>query len=54
MGGFAIDVHDVTIRFGKFTAVDRVTLTVGRGEVFGMLGPTGPARRRSSVPCAVS
>src|SRR5438067_5352942 len=39
-----IDAHEVTIRFGKFTAVDQVTLTVGRGEVFGLLGPNGSGK----------
>src|SRR5438874_947657 len=39
-----IDVHDATIRFSSFTAVDRVSLTVGRGEVFGLLGPNGSGK----------
>jgi len=39
-----IDCRDVTIRFGTFTAVDRVSLTVGAGEVFGLLGPNGSGK----------
>ncbi len=39
-----IDARDVTVRFGKFTAVDRASLTVGRGEVFGLLGPNGSGK----------
>jgi ABC-2 type transport system ATP-binding protein len=39
-----IAVRGATIRFGKFTAVDRVSLAVGRGEVFGLLGPNGSGK----------
>ncbi|MCC6420481.1 MAG: ABC transporter ATP-binding protein [Gemmataceae bacterium] len=39
-----IDAHDVTVRFGHFTAVNRVSLQVGQGEVFGLLGPNGSGK----------
>jgi ABC-2 type transport system ATP-binding protein len=39
-----LDLHDVTIRFGSFTAVDRVSLSVAPGEVFGLLGPNGSGK----------
>lgn len=39
-----IDAREVTIRFGTFTAVDKVTLSVGPGEVFGLLGPNGSGK----------
>jgi ABC-2 type transport system ATP-binding protein len=39
-----IDIREATVRFGSFTAVDRVSLTVGPGEVFGLLGPNGSGK----------
>ncbi len=39
-----IDARNVTIRFGRLTAVDAVSLDVGHGEVFGLLGPNGSGK----------
>lgn len=39
-----IDVEGLTKRFGDFTAVDRVSFTVERGEVVGYLGPNGSGK----------
>ena len=33
--------RDLTCRFGDFTAVDRVSFTIERGEIFGFLGSNG-------------
>jgi len=37
-------VHELTRRFGDFTAVDRITFTVAPGEVFGFLGANGAGK----------
>jgi ABC-2 type transport system ATP-binding protein len=39
-----IEINDATIRFGTFTAVSQVNLTVQAGEVFGLLGPNGSGK----------
>src|SRR5262249_21492044 len=39
-----IDARGVTIRFGALTAVNRASLTVSAGEVFGLLGPNGSGK----------
>ncbi|HEV8549579.1 MAG TPA: ATP-binding cassette domain-containing protein [Polyangiaceae bacterium] len=40
----AIDVRGLTKRFGAFTAVDNISFSVKRGEIFGMLGPNGAGK----------
>jgi len=39
--GWAIEAEGLTQRFGDFTAVDRVALSIERGEIFGFLGSNG-------------
>jgi ribosome-dependent ATPase len=40
-GDIAIEAHGLTCRFGDFTAVDSVTLSIEKGEIFGFLGSNG-------------
>jgi ABC-2 type transport system ATP-binding protein len=40
----AIKTLDLTKKFGKLTAVDRVNLEVEQGEIFGLLGPNGAGK----------
>jgi len=39
-----IELRDVVKRFGSFTAVDHVSLTIERGQFFGFLGPNGAGK----------
>lgn len=39
-----ISVRDLTKRFGEFTAVDRISFDVARGEIFGFLGANGAGK----------
>ena len=40
----AVEVRDLTRVFGSFTAVDRISLSVAAGQVFGFLGPNGAGK----------
>ncbi len=40
----AIQTKQLTRRFGNFTAVNKVSITVEKGEVFGFLGPNGSGK----------
>ena len=44
MSDAAIEIRDIVKRYGDFTAVDRVSLTVPRGAVYGLLGPNGAGK----------
>jgi ABC-2 type transport system ATP-binding protein len=40
----AIEVKDLVRTFGEFVAVDHVSFSVRRGEIFGLLGPNGAGK----------
>lgn len=44
MGDPIIQTHELTRKYGTFTAVDCVNLEVQAGEVFGLLGPNGAGK----------
>jgi ABC-type multidrug transport system ATPase subunit len=44
MSDFALTTTDLTRRFGRLVAVDRVNLHVERGSVYGFLGPNGAGK----------
>jgi ABC-2 type transport system ATP-binding protein len=39
-----IEVRGLTKRYGKLTAVDNLTFSVGRGDAFGFIGPNGAGK----------
>ena len=39
-----ITVQNVTRKFGKFKAVDNLSMTVPQGQVLGFLGPNGAGK----------
>ncbi len=40
----AVVLHDLEKRFGDFVAVDRISLEIRKGEIFGFLGPNGAGK----------
>lgn len=40
----AVEVIQLTRKFGDFTAVDHVSFEIPRGEIFGLLGPNGAGK----------
>jgi ABC-2 type transport system ATP-binding protein len=40
----AVDIRELTRRFGAITAVSHLSLQIRRGEVFGLLGPNGSGK----------
>ncbi len=44
MNGYAIETDDLSRRFGDFLAVDRVTLKIPKGHLYGFLGLNGAGK----------
>jgi len=44
MSNVVLEIKNLTHRFGTFTAVDALTLSVNAGEVFGLLGSNGAGK----------
>lgn len=45
-----IEVKDFSKKYGEFTAVDNISFSVPRGQIFGLLGPNG-AGKTSTLEC---
>jgi ABC-2 type transport system ATP-binding protein len=39
-----VEAKDLVVRYGRFTAVDRISFSVSRGEIFGFLGANGAGK----------
>ena len=40
----AVETRELTKKFGSFTAVDRITMSIEEGSVYGFLGPNGSGK----------
>lgn len=40
----AVELRDVTKRYNEIVAVNNLNLTIGQGEIFGLLGPNGSGK----------
>ncbi len=40
----AIEIKDITKRYGKIVALDGISLSVDKGEMFGLIGPDGTGK----------
>ena len=48
-----IEVEGLTKKFGQFTAVDNISFSVEKGEIFGLLGPNG-AGKTTTIRCLLT
>ncbi|MBF0259323.1 MAG: ABC transporter ATP-binding protein, partial [Desulfamplus sp.] len=39
-----IEIRELTKKYGKLTAVDKLTLSINAGEIFGFIGPNGAGK----------
>ena len=39
-----VHVSEVSKQYGRMTAVDRITMSIGRGEIVGLVGPNGAGK----------
>src|SRR3954452_14670919 len=42
--GAVVEVRDLTKKYGSFLALDRLTLSVDRGQILGFIGPNGAGK----------
>jgi branched-chain amino acid transport system ATP-binding protein len=44
-----LEAHEISKRFGGVQALDGISFSIERGAIYGLIGPNGAARRRSST-----
>jgi ABC-2 type transport system ATP-binding protein len=44
LGTNSVEVNNLVKRFGSFTAVDKISFDIKKGEIFGFLGPNGSGK----------
>lgn len=49
MADALLKIEGIHKRFGGLHALNDVGLTINRGEIYGLIGPNGPARPRCST-----
>lgn len=55
MDGNVIEISGLTKKFGNFTAVDNISFSVRRGEIFGFLGANGAGKTTAmKILCGLS
>src|SRR5882757_5048421 len=42
--GPVVEIRELTKKYGSFVALDRLTLSVGRGQILGFIGPNGAGK----------
>ncbi len=42
--GPVVETKELTKKYGKFLALDRLTMTVERGQILGFVGPNGAGK----------
>src|SRR5688572_294321 len=47
-----LEVSDLTVRYGRRTAVDGISISVDAGEIVGLLGPNGAGKSTSLLAIA--
>gem|GEM_PF-3525591 len=48
-----IEAHNLTKKFGSFTAVDSISFNIEKGEVFGFLGANGAGKTTCNERCSL-